>query len=30
MANDKKNPEDYVPKRVAQFWYEFMKTRGYL
>ncbi|MGX0001458.1 hypothetical protein ACUXON_000879 [Staphylococcus cohnii] len=30
MANDKKSPEEYMPQRVAQFWYEFMKARGYV
>lgn len=27
---EKKRPEDYVPQRVAQYWYEFMKARGYI
>lgn len=26
----KKRPEDYMPQRVAQYWYEFMKARGYI
>lgn len=28
--NEKKKPEDYMPRRVAQYWYEFMKARGYI
>ncbi len=27
---EKKRPEDYMPQRVAQYWYEFMKVRGYI
>lgn len=30
MDNDSKRPEDYMPRRVAQFWYDFMKARGYI
>lgn len=30
MDNDNKRPEDYMPRRVAQFWYDYMKARGYI